>query len=69
MGTLQEWRGRKHISTTERYADYAPRASEGVMISQAFARRDRQHGRWRQHRQGRWSQADHVVVVRTMDLG
>jgi integrase len=37
MRTLQEWMGHKHISTTERYADYAPRASEGEMISQAFA--------------------------------
>jgi integrase len=37
MRTLQEWMGHKHISTTERYADYAPRATEGEMISQAFA--------------------------------
>jgi integrase len=37
MRTLQEWMGHKHISTTERYADYAPRASEGEMITQAFA--------------------------------
>jgi integrase len=38
MRTLQEWMGHKHISTTERYADYAPRATEGEMISAAFAR-------------------------------
>jgi integrase len=25
MRTLQEWMGHKHVSTTERYADYAPR--------------------------------------------
>jgi integrase len=37
MRTLQEWMGHKHISTTERYADYAPRATEGEMISKAFA--------------------------------
>jgi integrase len=37
MRTLQEWMGHKHISTTERYADYAPRATEGEMISAAFA--------------------------------
>lgn len=38
MRALQEWMGHKHISTTERYADYAPRATEGEMISAAFAR-------------------------------
>jgi len=38
MRTLQEWMGHKHISTTERYADYAPRATEGEMIAAAFAR-------------------------------
>ena len=37
MRTIQEWMGHKHISTTERYADYAPRATEGEMISAAFA--------------------------------
>jgi integrase len=37
MRTLQEWMGHKHIATTERYADYAPRATEGEMISAAFA--------------------------------
>jgi integrase len=37
MRTLQEWMGHRHISTTERYADYAPRASEGELISAAFA--------------------------------
>ena len=37
MRTVQEWMGHKHISTTERYADYAPRASEGEWITAAFA--------------------------------
>src|SRR5262249_18371809 len=37
MRTLQEWMGHKHVSTTERYADYAPRATEGEMIAAAFA--------------------------------
>lgn len=36
MRTLQEWMGHRHISTTERYADYAPRASEGDWITAAF---------------------------------
>lgn len=48
MRTLQEWMGHKHISTTERYADYAPRKSEGAMITAAFA-------------VAPGSQADHVV--------
>jgi site-specific recombinase XerD len=38
LRTLQEWMGHKHISTTQRYADYAPRGTEGEMISAAFAR-------------------------------
>jgi integrase len=38
MRTIQQWMGHKHISTTERYADYAPRETEGEMISAAFAR-------------------------------
>jgi integrase len=38
MRTLQEWMGHRHISTTERYADYAPRATEGEMVTAAFAR-------------------------------
>ena len=37
MCALQEWMGHKHISTTERYADYAPREAEGELISAAFA--------------------------------
>jgi integrase len=36
MRTLQEWMGHKHMSTTERYADYAPRAAEGALITEAF---------------------------------
>jgi integrase len=39
MRTLQEWMGHKHISTTERYVDYHPRATEGEMIAAAFAPR------------------------------
>jgi site-specific recombinase XerD len=37
MRTLQEWMGHKHIATTARYADYAPRSTEGEMIEAAFA--------------------------------
>jgi integrase len=37
MRALQEWMGHKHISTTERHADYAPREAEGELISAAFA--------------------------------
>jgi integrase len=37
MRTLQEWMGHKHNSTTERYADYAPCASQGEWITAAFA--------------------------------
>jgi integrase len=38
LRTLQEWMGHRHISTTERYADYAPSGREGEMIAAAFAR-------------------------------
>jgi integrase len=38
MRTLQEWMGHKHISTTQRYADYAPSSREADMIAAAFAR-------------------------------
>jgi integrase len=37
MRTLQEWMGHRHMITTERYADYAPRATEGEWITAAFA--------------------------------
>ncbi len=50
MRTLQEWMGHKHMATTERYADYAPRATEREMITQAFAVAT-----------SGCSQADHVV--------
>ena len=40
--TLQEWLGHKHISTTLRYADYAPSGREGEMIAAAFVRPERQ---------------------------
>ncbi|MGO9904460.1 MAG: tyrosine-type recombinase/integrase, partial [Solirubrobacteraceae bacterium] len=38
MRTLQQWMGHKHISTTERYADYAPGNREADMIAAAFGR-------------------------------
>ena len=38
MRTLQEWMGHKHITTTQRYADYAPSSREADMIAAAFAR-------------------------------
>ena len=37
MRTLQEWMGHKDIATTQRYADYAPRAQEAAMVDRAFA--------------------------------
>ena len=37
MRTLQEWMGHRDISTTERYADYAPNAREVDMVQAAFA--------------------------------
>ena len=39
MRTLQEWMGHKHIATTERYADYAPRAARAT----GFQRRSPSH--------------------------
>jgi integrase len=40
MRMLQEWMGHKHISTTQRYADYAPSNREADMIAAAFSRHD-----------------------------
>jgi integrase len=37
--TLQEWMGHKHLTTTQRYADYAPSGREAELIAGAFARR------------------------------
>lgn len=37
MRTLQEWIGHEHLSTTERYAAYAPSTREANMIAAAFA--------------------------------
>ena len=37
MRTLQEWMGHRHISTTERYADYAPSIHESRLIEAASA--------------------------------
>ena len=38
MRTLQEWMGHRDISTTQRYADYAPNPHEAEMVEAAFAR-------------------------------
>ncbi len=38
MRTLQEWMGHRDIRTTERYADYAPKARDAELIAAAFAR-------------------------------
>jgi integrase len=38
--TLQEWMGHKHLTTTQRYADYAPSGREAELVAAAFARRD-----------------------------
>lgn len=40
MRTLQEWMGHRDLTTTQRYADYAPSAHEGEMVAAAFARPD-----------------------------
>lgn len=37
MRTLQEWMGHRDISTTERYADYAPSQHESDLIERAWA--------------------------------
>lgn len=37
MRTLQEWMGHRDISTTERYADYAPSQHESDIIERAWA--------------------------------
>jgi len=39
LRTLQEWMGPRDITTTQRYADYAPSEHEGEMVEAAFARR------------------------------
>ena len=36
--TLQEWMGHKHLTTTQRYADYAPSGHEAGLVAAAFAR-------------------------------
>jgi len=38
MRTLQEWMGHRDLSTTQRYADYAPSTREAEMVAAAFAR-------------------------------
>jgi integrase len=37
MRTLQEWMGHRSITTTQRYADYAPCDREAEMVAAAFA--------------------------------
>jgi integrase len=49
MRTLQEWMGHKHISTTQRYADYAPSNREADMIAAAFTRRRNNVGTFSAH--------------------
>jgi integrase len=38
MRTLQEWMGHRDIQTTQRYADYAPRARDAELVAAAFSR-------------------------------
>jgi integrase len=38
LRTLQEWMGHRDITTTQRYADYAPSEHEGEMVEAAFQR-------------------------------
>ena len=38
MRTLQEWMGHRDISTTERYADYAPSQHEAALMELAWNR-------------------------------
>ncbi len=37
MRTLQEWMGHRHITTTQRYADYAPGHNDAELVARAFA--------------------------------
>ena len=39
MRTLQEWMGHCDLSTTQRYADYAPSTHEAAMVAAAFGAR------------------------------
>lgn len=38
MRTLQEWMGHRDISTTQRYADYAPSTHEAALVEAAFGK-------------------------------
>jgi site-specific recombinase XerD len=38
MRTLQEWMGHRDIQTTQRYADYAPRARDAELVAEALRR-------------------------------
>lgn len=44
MRTLQEWMGHASITTTQRYADYAPRHDERALVQAAFAPRGSARG-------------------------
>jgi integrase len=43
LRTLQEWMGHRDITTTQRYADYAPSEHEGEMVERAFYRSPEGH--------------------------
>jgi site-specific recombinase XerD len=36
MRTLQEWMGHRDVTTTQRYADYAPSGHEAELVEAAF---------------------------------
>jgi len=44
MRTLQEWMGHRDISTTQRYADYAPSPHEAALVAAAFDGRGNTRG-------------------------
>jgi hypothetical protein len=46
LRTLQDWMGHRDITTTQRYADYAPSEHEGEMAEAAFARSHGHALRW-----------------------
>ena len=37
MRTLQEWMGHRDVTTTQRYADYAPGLEDAGLVERAFA--------------------------------
>lgn len=42
MRTLQEWLGHRDVTTTQRYADYAPGLEDAGLVERAFPPRSRQ---------------------------